>query len=52
MLRGRRNQCEVLDRQLQRARAGESSVQVLRGEAGVGKTALLAYIAERASEWL
>jgi DNA-binding CsgD family transcriptional regulator len=50
VLRGRRNQCEVLDRQLQRARAGESSVQVLRGEAGVGKTALLQYVAERASE--
>jgi DNA-binding CsgD family transcriptional regulator len=40
----------VLDRQLQRARAGESSVLVMRGEAGVGKTALLEYLAERASE--
>ena len=50
MLRGRRNECEALDRQLQRVRAGQSSVQVLRGEAGVGKTALLGYVAERASE--
>ena len=39
----------MLDRQLQRVRAGESSVLVLRGEAGVGKTALLEYVAERAS---
>ena len=50
MLRGRRNECEALDRQLQRVRAGQSSVQVLRGEAGVGKSALLEYVAERASE--
>jgi AAA ATPase domain len=50
VLRGRRNQCELLDRQLQRVRGGESAVQVLRGEAGVGKTALLQYVAERASE--
>ena len=50
VLRGRRNECEALDRQLQRVRAGQSSVQVLRGEAGVGKTALLEYVAEQASE--
>jgi DNA-binding CsgD family transcriptional regulator len=50
VLRGRRIECEALDRQLQRVRAGQSSVQVLRGEAGVGKTALLEYVAERASE--
>jgi DNA-binding CsgD family transcriptional regulator len=49
VLRGRRNQCEVLDRQLQRVRAGQSSVLVVRGEAGVGKTALLEYVAEQAS---
>src|SRR5437763_4049686 len=49
MLRGRRNERDVLDRELQRVRAGESSVMVVRGEAGVGKTALLAYVAERAS---
>jgi DNA-binding CsgD family transcriptional regulator len=50
MLRGRHDECEVLDRQLQRVRAGQSAVQVLRGEAGVGKTALLGYVAEHASE--
>src|SRR5438270_3950311 len=49
MLRGRRSERSVLDRHLQRVRAGESSVMVVRGEAGVGKTALLAYVAERAS---
>src|SRR5947208_2140583 len=49
MLRGRRNERYALDRRLQRVRAGESSVLVLRGEAGIGKTALLEYIADRAS---
>jgi DNA-binding CsgD family transcriptional regulator len=50
VLRGRSNEREALDHQLQRVRAGQSSVLVLRGEAGVGKTALLNYVAERASE--
>src|SRR2546421_7285708 len=49
MLRGRHNERDVLNRQLQRVRAGESSVLVVRGEAGVGKTALLEYVAGRAS---
>src|SRR3954447_10139652 len=49
MLRGRRNERYALDRRLQRVRAGESSVLVLRGEAGIGKTALLGDIADRAS---
>src|SRR5580704_12571483 len=49
MLRGRHNERDVLNRQLQRVRAGKSSVLVVRGEAGVGKTALLEYVAERAS---
>lgn len=49
LLRGRSSECEALDRQLQRVRAGESSVLVVRGEAGIGKTALLEYVAERAS---
>jgi AAA ATPase domain len=48
MLRGRRNECAALDRQLERIRVGESSVLVLRGEAGIGKTALLEYVSERA----
>ena len=50
LLRGRRDECELLDRQLQGLAAGQSSVQLLRGEAGVGKTALLEYVAEQASE--
>ena len=49
MLRGRSNERSALDRELQRVRAGESSVLVLRGEAGVGKTALLDYVGDRAS---
>src|SRR5437764_4281522 len=49
MLRSRRAEREVLDRELQRVRAGESSVLVVRGEEGVGKTTLLEYLAERAS---
>jgi DNA-binding CsgD family transcriptional regulator len=48
MLRGRRNECAALDRVLSRIRLGESSVLVLRGEAGIGKTALLEYVAEQA----
>ena len=49
MLRGRREECAELDRLLQRIRAGESSVLVLRGEAGIGKTALLEFVAEQAT---
>jgi DNA-binding CsgD family transcriptional regulator len=49
-LRGRRSECQVLDRLLERVRTGESQALVLRGEAGVGKTALLQYLVERASE--
>jgi len=50
VLQGRRVEREALDRLLQRVRAGQSSVQVLRGEAGVGKSALLDYVAGHASE--
>src|SRR5580700_6584146 len=48
-LRGRRNECEVLDRLLASARAGDSRALVLRGEPGIGKTALLSYLLGRAS---
>jgi DNA-binding CsgD family transcriptional regulator len=48
-LRGRRRECAGLERLLERARAGQSSVLVLRGESGVGKTALLEHVRERAS---
>jgi len=50
VLRGRSQEREALDRLLLRVRAGESAVQVLRGEAGVGKSSLLGYVAEQASE--
>src|SRR5215218_3724616 len=48
-LLGRRGECEALDRLLARLRTGESPVLVLRGEAGVGKTALLDYLVDEAS---
>jgi DNA-binding CsgD family transcriptional regulator len=40
---------EVLDGLLARAREGESAVVIMRGEAGIGKTTLLRYVARRAS---
>jgi DNA-binding CsgD family transcriptional regulator len=43
VLRGRRDECAVLDRLLEHARAGQSAVLVLRGDPGIGKTALLEY---------
>jgi hypothetical protein len=48
-LLGRRSECAALDRLLGSIRAGPSRAQVLRGEAGVGKSALLEYLAQRAS---
>ena len=48
-LRGRRTEQAALDRLLAEVRAGQSRVLVLRGEAGVGKTALLDYVQEQAS---
>src|SRR5690348_14166934 len=39
----------MLDRLLQNVRGGQSAVLVIRGEAGVGKTALLRYAAGQAS---
>ncbi len=42
-LRGRREECAVLDRLREEAQAGRSGVLVVVGEAGVGKTALLDY---------
>jgi len=49
VLQGRDRECQELDRLLQRIRIGESAALVLRGEAGIGKTALLDYVAEQAS---
>jgi DNA-binding CsgD family transcriptional regulator len=48
-LRGRRGECEALDRFMAEVRAGRSRVLVLRGKAGVGKTALLEYLLARTS---
>jgi DNA-binding CsgD family transcriptional regulator len=48
-LRGRRSESKALDRLLADARKDHSGVVVVRGEAGVGKTALLAYLAESAN---
>ncbi|HEY3105638.1 MAG TPA: AAA family ATPase [Gaiellaceae bacterium] len=46
-LLGRQAECESLDQLLTDARAGRSRVLVLRGKAGVGKSALLAYLSDR-----
>ena len=51
MLQGRRTECAALDRLLEAARDGQSSVLVLRGEAGVGKSALLEYALSAGSEF-
>lgn len=48
-LRGRASECESLQRVLGGVRARHSQVLVLRGEPGIGKTALLEYLAETAS---
>ena len=46
---GRRTECDQLDQLLISARAGGSSAIVIRGEAGVGKTALLDYLLAHAA---
>jgi DNA-binding CsgD family transcriptional regulator len=48
-LQGRRSECAVLDGLVEAVRAGESRALVVRGEAGVGKTALLDYLAAHAT---
>jgi DNA-binding CsgD family transcriptional regulator len=48
-LRGRQRERATLDAVVDDVRAGRSRVLVLRGEAGIGKTALLQYARERAS---
>jgi DNA-binding CsgD family transcriptional regulator len=48
-LTDRRAECGVLDQVLGAVRAGESRALVVHGEAGAGKTALLAYLAGRAA---
>src|SRR3954464_13957552 len=46
---GRGVECKAVDRLLADVLVGQSRVLVLRGEAGVGKTALLRYVAEKAA---
>jgi DNA-binding CsgD family transcriptional regulator len=50
MLLGRSAECRRIDALLERARGGESAVLVVRGEPGIGKTALLEYAAGAAGE--
>ena len=45
----RTNERELLERLLAQAREGESATLVIRGEAGIGKTALLRYVARHAT---
>src|SRR5260370_24265878 len=47
--RGRARERKVLDDLLGRVGGGESAVLVIRGEAGIGKTALMRYCARQAS---
>jgi DNA-binding CsgD family transcriptional regulator len=49
VLLGRRSESEALDRLLDAVRAGASRALVVRGDPGVGKTALLDYLVEHAS---
>ncbi|MEV4173319.1 AAA family ATPase [Nonomuraea sp. NPDC049709] len=48
-LRGRRVECEALDQLVATVQAGRSAVMVVRGEAGIGKTALLDHVRGSAS---
>ncbi|HTF60876.1 MAG TPA: ATP-binding protein [Actinomycetes bacterium] len=48
MLHGRRAECDALEGLLADARRSRSGALVVRGEAGVGKSALLGHAAARA----
>jgi DNA-binding CsgD family transcriptional regulator len=48
---GRQRECAALDGVLADAMAGRSRVVVLRGEAGIGKSALLGYVSDRVEGW-
>jgi predicted ATPase len=49
-LRGRSAECALLEGVIAAVREGESRTPLVRGEAGVGKTALLSYTIESASD--
>ena len=48
MLLGRQSECRRIDELLDRARAGRSGALAIRGDAGIGKTALLQHAMDRA----
>jgi hypothetical protein len=48
---GRGSECEALDQLIDDVLASTSRVIVLRGEAGVGKSALLRYLSKRVAGW-
>jgi DNA-binding CsgD family transcriptional regulator len=50
-LLGRHLECAALDQLVADVLAGRSRVTVLRGEAGVGKSALLGYLLDRVDGW-
>ncbi|MER7251220.1 AAA family ATPase [Kribbella sp. NPDC000426] len=49
-LRGRRGECERLAGLVQSARSGRSAVLVVRGEPGIGKSALLDFVEDAATD--
>ena len=49
-LLGRADECAVLDALIDDIRRGESRSLVVRGEAGIGKTAVLEYLVASASD--
>ena len=49
VLQDRRSECGTLDRLLEGLRVGRSGALVMRGEPGIGKSALLEYLTEQAS---
>jgi hypothetical protein len=50
-LLGRSVECQVIDRLVSDVIAGASRVLVLRGDPGIGKTALLGYLSDRLVGW-
>ena len=50
-LLGRRAECEFLDAAVADALDGRSRVVVIRGEAGIGKSALLQHVADQLDDW-
>jgi DNA-binding CsgD family transcriptional regulator len=51
VLRGRSRQCGTVERLLADVRAGRSRALVIRGEPGIGKSALLGYAADSAADF-